>query len=325
MRIAKELLKEAGVRVVSESITRQALIKGFSDNLKSFTDGSGNIHWHCSLTAFSEELAVFLGQNDIRFLADLTDLYDSADDWTYETKGQGIHSIHGVCFNLLGGTAPDWLVSILPQEAIGGGFTSRVIFVVEENKRKSVPVPFLTEEEKELKEELIKELERIKTFKGEYKFTREAMEFYVDWYKKQENNPPIRDPRFSGYCERRSTHLRKVSILSAASRGSQGVIEITDLERSLSMLEMIEPKMPLAFKGLGKSRYAEATSTVISYLERRRNVSKSEMLRDLYKDVDEWTLGIVMKTLSSMKIVKTILKGGEVYYEYSPKDRTSGS
>ena len=135
MNIGKDILKDIGISMTSESITREALIRDMKDAVTNFPDATtGKVRFHCSLTALSEELSVFLGQNDIKFLADLTDWYDSRDSWTYRTKGSGTDKIQGVCFNILGATAPDWLQSILPQEAVGGGFTSRIIFVVEETK-----------------------------------------------------------------------------------------------------------------------------------------------------------------------------------------------
>jgi hypothetical protein len=143
--IAKDFLKSVpGLTVAPESSSgRQAMIlamKRASINFKDPTDGK--IKFHCSITAFSEELSVFLGQGDIAYLSNLTDWYDSKDDWEYETVGRGKDSLQGLCLNLMGATAPDWIQSMIPPEAVGGGFTSRVIFIVEEHKKQTVPEYF---------------------------------------------------------------------------------------------------------------------------------------------------------------------------------------
>jgi len=139
--IAKSMLVQVpGIAVSPEATTREAVISAMKRAITNYQDPEDNaIKFHCSLTAFSEELSVFLGQNDIKFLANLTDWYDSKDSWSYETVGRGRDSLQGLCFNLLGATAPDWLQSMLPQEAVGGGFTSRIIFVVEDKKEKLSP------------------------------------------------------------------------------------------------------------------------------------------------------------------------------------------
>ena len=182
MKIGRDLIKDIGINTSSESITREALIRAMSGTLANFTDASDRtIKFHCSLTAFSEELSVFLGQNDIKFLADLTDWYDSSDNWKYETKNKGSDHIQGVCFNLLGATAPDWLQSILPQEAIGGGFTSRVIFVTALKKEKTIVEPKITPEHKKMRKVLINDLGKISNISGEIVFDDEAKEYYKEW------------------------------------------------------------------------------------------------------------------------------------------------
>src|SRR5690606_35947248 len=148
----------------------------------NFTDPTdGNIKFHCAVTAFSEELSVFLGQGDIAYLASLTDWYDSKDDWEYETVGRGKDSLQGLCLTFCGGTAPDWIQSMLPQEAIGGGFTSRIVFIVEDKKKHIVPEYEMDEEAIELGNKLRRDLERIGNLRGAMTFTDTAKELYKTW------------------------------------------------------------------------------------------------------------------------------------------------
>src|SRR5690606_7270677 len=114
--------------------------------------------------------------------------------------------------------------SMIPQEALGGGFTSRVIFVVEEKKRKIVPEYTVDEATKELGAKLLRDLERIGNLSGEMSFDEEGKKAYINWYIEQDTKlsagkPAIPDTRFSGYCERRATHLRKLMLICSASRG----------------------------------------------------------------------------------------------------------
>jgi len=310
MTIGKNLLTEVGIPLASESITREALIRRMKESVNTFTDPtSGEIKFHCSLTVMSDELSVFLGQGDIKFLADLTDWYDSRDNWRYETKGQGIDHIQGICFNMLGAYAPDWLQSILPQEAIGGGFTSRIIFIVEDRKGKVVPLPTMTKEEFQLREDLINDLQIISNISGEYKYDDEAKAYYVNWYKKQEAQSSsggnvIDDPRFSGYCDRRANHIRKLAVILAASRSNQLIIEKIDLERAVELLESAEKNMPRVFGGIGKSPYSQAVELVLDYLIVHKKVTRSQLMRKLYRDVDSQSLKIAEEVLENMKVVK---------------------
>lgn len=310
MRLGYNILKEVQVKIASESITREALIRKMKNSTANFVDPQTKlVHYHSSYTIFSEELSVFLGQGNVKFLADLTDWYDCKDKWTYETKNSGgEETINGICLNLLGATAADWLVSILPQEAIGGGFTSRIIFVVEENKRKTIPEHTPTKRELLLQKALKEDLEHVVNLAGQFVFTPDARDMYTSWYTEQEQRMArgifaINDPRFSGYCDRRATHVRKLAMLFSTSRGNDMMIQSDDFSRALNVLQAAEVKMPRVFAGLGTARFAAITEKIIQFLQAKKQVTRSELLLVFHRDVDAETLELIEKTLEAMKVI----------------------
>lgn len=322
--IAKEFLKKVpGISVAPESSSgRQALILAMKRAMTNFQDPSdGQIKFHCAVTAFSEELSVFLGQGDIAYLSNLTDWYDSKDDWEYETVGRGKDSLQGLCLNLMGGTAPDWIQSMIPQEALGGGFTSRIIFIVEEKKRQLVPKYVPTPEEIELADKLQIDLERISQLAGEVTFSEEAEKIYIDWYIKQDtalsnNQPPIPDSRFAGYCERRATHLQKLMLLCTASRGDDLMIQAEDVNRSLALLKSAETHMHKTFGGLGKSRMSDETDMVMTYIKNIGTTTRKALLQKFYRDIDAQTLSNVEALMQQMGTLKVKLlpeQGDKLY------------
>jgi hypothetical protein len=127
---------------LGEKNTPESIMRQMAESGQNFKDaGNGQIKTHSSISAFVEELFVFTGQQNIDFLGDLTNWYDSRASWKNSTKNMGSDAIAGVCFNLFAATAPDWIPEILPRQAIGGGFTARCMFVVEERKGKTVLDP----------------------------------------------------------------------------------------------------------------------------------------------------------------------------------------
>jgi hypothetical protein len=328
--IAKELLKQVtGVTVVPESSSgRQAMIQAMKRALQNFQDPTdGKIKFHSAITAFSEELSVFLGQGDIAYLSNLTDWYDSKDDWEYETISRGKDTLQGLCLNLMGGTAPDWIQSMIPQEALGGGFTSRIIFIVEEVKRKIVPKYIPSREELEMKEVLIRDLDRVSQLSGEITFTPEAEALYINWYIQQDTDltngkPVITDPRFAGYCERRATHIQKLMLLTSACRGDDLLITADDFNRALRLLIGAEKQMHKTFGGLGKSRISEPTDQVISYIKKIGITTRKALMQKFYRDVDAQTLGAIEATMMQMGTVKIKLlpQDGDKLYEWIGED-----
>lgn len=321
--IGKDILTEvSGVLMTSENATREALIRAMKGAVGNFMLPNGQIQQHCSITCFSEELSVFLGQGDIKFLASLTDWYDSKDNWTYETKGTGKDHLQGLCFNLLGATAPDWLQSMLPQEAVGGGFTSRVIFVVEERKKQTIPKHELTQEERVIRDALVMDLNRINNLTGEFKFTPDGEAAYIGWYTSydkqlSEGRFPVEDSRFSGYAERRATHMRKLMMIMSASRGDDLLITEQDFARADKLLKSCELKMAHTFGGLGQAKYANVTEKVMDYIRAMHApVSRRDVMSKFYRDVDGATMRIieeVMEQTGFVEIKCTVNTGDKIY------------
>lgn len=329
--IAKALItKVPDVSVAPEASSREAIILAMKRAIRNFEDREdGTIKMHCSLTAFSEELAVFLGQGDIKLLANLTDWYDSKSEWAYETVGRGRDALQGLCLNLLGATAPDWLQSMLPQEAVGGGFTSRVIFVVEDKKGKTVPEHNLTPNEIALEEKLVRDLERITQMIGRFQFTPRGKDRYVQWYTTEDaalsrGEPAVDDSRFAGYCERRATHLRKLMMIMSVSRGDDLLLDEPDFDRSLAVMKMTERKMHRTFGGLGRAEHSDVNEKVMDYIRNVGTTTRSTLMARFYRDLNAATLREIEEMLVQMKVVTIKLlpdQSEKVYQWISTKDK----
>lgn len=314
LTIASKILTKLGLSLISEAITRQALIQRMAESVTTFMHGK-NVMAQCAVSGVFEEFAVFLGENDTKFLADLTNWYDSRPSWSYETKHGGTDEIAGVCANILASTAPDWIPVVIPSTAIGGGFTSRIIFVVEHQKGKIVEDPNEITEDVKLFNDLLHDLQDIYSIIGEYTFTPTALTAYKEWYRDQETRAAegkfaILDSRFSGYCSRRATHVKKLSMIMTAARNNNSVIEVQDFDRALRLMCGVEEKMPSVFSAAGKSPYSEQVDTVMEFIKTRGEVSKSSLLKLLYYDIDIRTLEVVEQTLSAMGVVRIVRLAG---------------
>lgn len=326
MGIGRDIFKQIGLPLISESITREGLIRRMKNSVATYQLPDGSIKFHCSVMCMSPELTVFLRKGDIGFLADLTDWYDSNDEWTYETKNAGTDQIEGMCFTLLGATAADWLQSILPSEAIGGGFTSRILFIVEENKRQTVTLPTMTKEELHLRQLLIHDLEQISIMTGPFELDDAAMKAYDHWYTVQEakiksNTPPISDPKFAGYCDRRATHVRKLSIIISASRRDSRIITEDDFNTAVRMLVQAEQKMPGVFSAVGDSPYSALLDKVLKFLQAVGSCSRADLMTRFYRDMDTRALEAVETILSHMKVIRIEVnpETREIYYHFTGK------
>ena len=218
---------------------------------------------------------------------------------------------------------------MLPMEAIGGGFTSRVIFICEENKRKIIPLPKVTIDHEKLRKWLISDLTDISRTVGEFTFSPKALQVYATWYEEQEKNAdegryPIDDTRFYGYFERRATHVKKIALLLSISRGDSQVITEIDFDDARYMLSRIEPKMPRVFGGLGSSPSSVVVHDVMTYIHKKKQISRHEILNIFYRSLGSSSaLEIVEETLVQMKRIRVEIntkKRETIYYATTPKD-----
>lgn len=335
LKVARDLMEAVDIDLIAQSITREKLINRMKDNLKTFKNPiSGGIEYHSSTACISEELAVFIRGGDTDFIANLTDWYDSHPIWTYDTKNRSTDSIQGMCFNLLGATTPTWIPLMLPKEAIGGGWTSRVIFVMEEYKGKIIADPNSLKKDQDLLDAIINDLSIIRNMNGPFEFSEEAKDAYIKWYQSYEEGirmgkPPIPDPRFSGYLARRATHIKKVCMAISASRGEDMIITETDFKRARLVLEETEKKMQAVFRGVGENKFAYACEMLLSTLDVNDKVARSSLLRKHYERMDSWTLEKVVHMLQLAQMIKIEIvpeEREEYYYKGSGYvDRSSGT
>ncbi len=313
MSMGFKFLKQLGIKVAAESITREALIRELKQSNDTVVEtDTGTMHLHASLTIYSQELTVFLGYNNQQLMADLADWYDCRDQWTYRTKNMGTDEIFGVWVNLFGATTPELLQTTMPRDAVGGGLTSRMLFVFEQNKSKTVVCPMLSKEEEAIQISLEHDLQRVSMMAGEFKVTEEFLEVWSKWYRATDAAAPVFDDyRFAGYVERRPTHLLKMSMIMSASRSDEMVIREEDFDRALAILKRTEVKMPFTFSGMGKFKDSDVMHRVMTTVKYNGQMDLAELQRRFYQDVDKDALGKILDTLEAMKFIEIVYGEGK--------------
>lgn len=304
MKPAKALLSRLGLPMAADESSRQKLIQRMIEGAEMHTDKEGLTHTHCSMTIFATELTVFLKRDDENMLPTLCKWYDCEDKFEYDTIGRGTETIVNVWVNLFGATTPTLLQTALPSEAFGSGFTSRAIFVFEEDKEKIVIYPGLTQEQMKLQELLLYDLEDIAALCGRYVVAEDFIEAYTFWRTQSEENPPLREPKLATYLQRRPTHLFKLCMIYSASRGNDRVIRLKDFERAAETLQETERKMPWVFRGVGMNPLAEVQSRVMRTILESGEIHMADLQQMFLDDVDSKSLWQIVATLEQTRFCK---------------------
>lgn len=295
-------------KMMSERLTSASLIEQLHKAHSTFEYENQQIK-QSALFAYASELAVFMEevQGNISLL--LTDFFDcrpndSEKPWIHATKTTGTQKIYGPCLNMLGASTKAWLKKSIPSADMEGGFSSRVVFVVENSLPKNlVAWPELSAGDRMAKEKLIDDLCAIHSLVGKMRVTKDAKEFFTEWYKLHMTMvvPEESDPRMSGYLGRKGDLLLKVGMLRSVSLRNDLYIDKEDLYWAGRHLETIEKDMRASFETLGASDAGLITFDVKAFIAGRQGwVDKTEVKRAFARQAPGHEVERVLEDLVEM-------------------------
>jgi len=314
MKFASDIIEQVPtIRLSAQATSLQALIRRMKDtNLTDVNIVTGEQTYHSSLTIFSTEFTVFLGYHNQELIAALCEWYDCHNRWVYETIARKKEEVVGVWVNLLAGTTPDAIRASLPIESIGGGLTSRIIFVVEEKRGKLVVVPTMTDREIELQQKLVYDLEAINRLTGPMRYTEDFLKVYSDWCYYADTHRPFQDKKFDGYCGRRRKHLITLAMICCASHSDEMIMTAKDMERAISLLAEVEIKMGKVFKGIGRSSTADLLNDAVTFIMNSAvpDIPLFQFARYFEGDMDKIEMERVITTMEAMKLIQIVKRPG---------------
>ena len=301
--IARALVKEVdNTRVISGRASIQAIIK---DLRSSFTRESGGppISDAIAFMAISE-LAAFLVQ-DPSALTIMTDLYDSHDEWEYQTISGAKQLLSNICITLLGATNEVHFKDVVPDNALGGGFISRSCIIHATKKGKSNP---LTDKPENMVNivELSKYLRQISKLKGEFMWSREGKEVYNNWYKKLDSSG-ISDS--TGAIFRLHDHVLKAAMCISLSRSLDLTLEVSDIKEAIfACQEFIPGVRKIAMTSGGTSAAAPGTAVFITELLKHKDngysFTRREMGQKYWNYFDMFELDKIAESLKGLKAIR---------------------
>lgn len=181
---------------------------------------------------------------------------------------------------MLTGTTPKWISEHMPASVIGGGFASRVIFIYEDKIRKRqmyyknlVDMKMINEIEKKL----LHDLEHISKLEGKMDLTDEALDKGEKWYQKMASSN--NNEKLNLYLARKHVHVHKLAMVLHFSRSDEMMLEWSDLEAAIGIMEATERNLPKVFHGVGKNPYTFDTKSIVTFVGDNPGVSEKELLR----------------------------------------------
>lgn len=315
--IAMRLLRQVpGVKFGPDVVTWQALVTSFAESQELFDTGNDMMEEMCAITIESSEFGNLLNPQDKQMVDLLVALWDGKPGmFEKKTKMSGSDTIINPWINLVACTTPAWIAGNFPEYMVGGGFTSRCLFVYAEEKHKLVAYPSLhvPKDMEVIEKALVRDLEHIAVrIRGEYRLTQDALRWGIKWYEQHNTNKPdnLDDDRFGGYIARKQTHVHKLAIILAASQRDELTILPSDLETANRMVTDLEETMPLVFSKIGRTDLSLQTDRFLGYVKKRGQVSYREAYGFIhshfpsFKEFEDVVQGCVRAGLISQRSVQ---------------------
>lgn len=320
--IGMSLLRQVpGIRFGPEIVTWQALSKSLAESGEAF-DLGGELHSMSAITIESSEFGNLLNPDDRDMVDLLVTLWDGRQGTLRKvTKMSGTDEIVNPWINIVACTTPSWIAGNFPEYLIGGGFTSRCVFVFADAKERYVAYPRerVPAGMHDRALELIHDLEHIAVnLCGEYVLTREAIEWGTAWYQNHYENRPegLDDQRFGGYIARKQTHIHKLAIVLAAAQRDSLDITAEDLALANTMVTDLERDMPKVFARLGQNEASAHMERFVALVRRRGKIPYEEAFRFAHTYFpDARDFEGMLATILRANLVRLVQTNGKAWLE----------
>jgi hypothetical protein len=273
MDMGMDLVKQVpGIKFGPDVVTWQALVTAFAASQEDFQFDEDWVPMS-PITLASGELGNLINPQDRDMVNLFITLWDGRSSFEKITKGSGTDIISAPWINMIACTTPHWIADNMPSATVGGGFTSRCVFVYGDRKEVFIAYPdeHTRADHEEIARKLVADLEHISTqLVGEIKISEEARVWGREWYEKMwtTQNQRIDDDRLDGYLARKQTHMHKLAAVLSVSRGSSMEISLADLKLADRMLEATETDLDKVFSRIGRSEESLQAERFISFIKR---------------------------------------------------------
>lgn len=196
---------------------------------------------HSSAFFYASEASASALQNTCGdFVATMTAFYDCPPWFRKKTKGEkDAVEIENSCMNLLSGATFNYLKTLVNEQSVLGGFASRLIYVVEtERKIRQTKWHGSQEFDSAVGRKLVEDLAVISKLFGPMVPTEGFMALFEEWRPKFDLYlKELNSERLEAIMSRKGTHLLKLSMILSLSEGDSLVVTERHFERALEIIE----------------------------------------------------------------------------------------
>jgi len=312
LRCGKKLLDTLNptVKIFNGKITGpEVVIKRMSKN---------QIDGKSCLLLFASELSNMINVEVIKrtFAQFISEVYDADDKFEYIRMGGDDYTIVEPYVTILGASTANWIEEAIPTKQVGGGFTSRIIFVQDKlSKRRLVPFPerAITQENIALRKKLITDLAQIASLKGVYSWGKGAEDWFDPFYAATAVESEKRSAE-DGYYARKADLVIKLAMIIGCAKRDALTIEVEDLQEAKQEIEKQEKSRAELLTGLSATEEGANILYVREIIaqhshDTENGMSHSDLVRDVQSRMNASTLRPIIFSLKEGNIIEEKVTG----------------
>lgn len=239
--------KSKELKVAPDDLTKASLLDHMKEAHQMRVFSATEFLEYHSLNIGADEFGVFVSQHDLSFMSVLNALYDNRDIYKESRRGrEGDLVLNNPQVTMLAGTQPDFMASMLPDEAWGMGFMSRIIMIYSGTP---IRASLFGKKQKLDFADLVHDIKMVTGLHGEMDWTLNAQAKIVGWFEGG-MQPVPNHSKLKHYLPRRILNVIKLSMISSVSRSNELVIDEQDVQRAIDWLIEAEALMPEIFKDM---------------------------------------------------------------------------
>lgn len=325
--IIENLLRslEPPINIIAQKITPEALFTGLptkSSNprrlLEKLSEG----------IIIADEMATLINRKSLESGLDamLISLFDCKDVFEYRTRGRGLERLDNTCLSLLCGSTVNKIKDAFPPSAIGSGLTSRFIFVGADRVKKPVSDPRLSEDMRNLGENVLRQLQAMTLIEGRMVFTKKSFKLQDEIYQKYwYHNKFDLNPDLSGYASRRHNYILKLAMIFSIAESNELKMKAKHLKWAEAILKETEEKMPEILIQISASEKGSIQMRIqnLIVLSGKEGIDYHKLLGKVMHQVSTVEFQGIMATLTQSKRVKMVAQGTRIFYVSSNPRSTS--
>lgn len=311
MRILRRI---EGTHFGPNSTTWEQLISHMAGLREEFdVPGRGKMEASC-ITCDISEFGTFFDPSNRQMVDALTDLFDSKMGvWSKETKTNGCDDVANPWINLIAGTTHDWMDENFSNKLIGSGFASRCIYVScteDEIGEVAYPDDNMPPGMYERENDLVMRLTEIAGLAGEFRLTPAARAWGREWYHEYRIGLKQAQKKEKGLYSRSQTHLHKLAMVIAASKGKFPVIDVEELQEADARLRELGGNVEEVFGSVGQSATSKLAKDLLEALSRNGTMTKKDLYRRFFfRTVSSHEFDEALKSVRASGLVK---EGGDM-------------